>query len=81
LTGYVLYEDRARGARRCCEYWVEKAYPPCQISYEPYVRVFTALSRAVVPLRALARVCFYDEAPTGGHHIWTPCAPTTSKTC
>ena len=61
LTGYVLYEDRARGARRCCEYWVEKAYPPCQISYEPYVRVFAALSRALVPLRALARVYFYDK--------------------
>jgi len=59
LTGYVLY--RERGERACYEYWLKGTYTPCQISFLNYVRIYGALSRVLVPLRAFASIYFHDE--------------------
>lgn len=59
FTGYVLYKTRDK--YRCYDYWIERKYTFCRISYEPYVKVFGALARTLIPIRDLKEIFFYKE--------------------
>jgi len=63
LTGYVLY--RKRDEKPCYDFWLEKTYAPCKISYEPYVKIFAALSQVLVPLKTISRLFFCET-----YHDW-----------
>jgi len=59
FTGYVLYKTRDEYS--CYDYWIERKYTYCKISYENYVKIFGALARALISLQDLKKIFFYRK--------------------
>jgi len=59
FTGLHLYLTRSKYP--CYDYWLNKTYTQCSISYEEYTKVFGVLVQVLVRLEDLKEIYFYNR--------------------